>query len=75
MAVLQTMRFYSKARKIRQSIATSEKNMTENEAQLARPQGIRKPQIRMQREALIRHEEEQLVAYRSLSERCAILFE
>ena len=75
MAVLQTMRFYSKARNIRQSIATSEKNMAENEAQLARPQGIRKPQIRLQREALIRHEEEQLVAYRSLSERCAILFE
>jgi len=77
MSKLETMRFYAPVLDLYESVIKARELLMENEAYMSSRvksnNPIRKPHIRMQREALIKHQRMQLVAYRELAHKCGML--
>ncbi len=77
MSNLETMKFYAPVLDLYESTIKAKELLMENEAYMSSRvksnNPIRKPHIRMQREALIKHQRMQLVAYRELARKCGML--
>lgn len=75
MARLETRKVAARKKSLSKSIHEARKAMQENEEKLVRPGGVKSVRIRLQREALIRHQENKLVALRVLAEFCQLPIE